>query len=77
MGIHYKHPINCKGEFTLNKKRAIKNFMYEVEVSDSDHNEEFALELFEMMEDATYIGHQKRINSFDELLEWNEQLEEE
>jgi hypothetical protein len=61
----------------LDKKKATKNFMYEMEVSDSQHDEEFALELFEMVEDATHYGPQKKINSFDELLEWNEQIEEE
>jgi hypothetical protein len=57
-------------------KKARKNYVYEVEVSEDKHNEEFALELFEMMEDNPHIGPQKKINSFDELLEWNDQLEE-
>jgi hypothetical protein len=61
----------------VNKKRTSKHFVYEVEVSNNPHDEEFALELFEMMEDATQPISQKKIQSFDELLEWNEELEEE
>jgi hypothetical protein len=61
----------------LNKKRTSKNFVYEVEVSNNQQDEEFAMELFEMMEDATQVTPHKKIQSFDELLDWNEELEEE
>ncbi|MBM7663109.1 hypothetical protein JOC85_003935 [Bacillus mesophilus] len=58
------------------KKRRQKNFVYEVEVSDNpNENEEFALELFEMMEDLTTTSSHKKINNFDELLEWNEEYD--
>ncbi len=61
----------------MDKRRTSKNFVYEVEVSNQNHDEEFALELFEMMEDATQERSRKRIRSFDELLQWNEEIEEE
>ncbi|MFZ3587779.1 hypothetical protein ACOI1C_00600 [Bacillus sp. DJP31] len=61
----------------MHKKQTPKNFVYEVEVS--NHDEEFALELFEMLEDTTQTQptSHKKIHSFEELLEWNEELEEE
>jgi hypothetical protein len=58
-------------------KKNRKNYVYEVEVSEGKHEEEFSMELFEMVEDAATFGPHKKINSFDELLDWNEQLEEE
>ncbi|WP_456275361.1 hypothetical protein [Bacillus sp. AK128] len=59
----------------VNKKKS-KNFVYEVEVSsNSNDHEEFALELFELMEDATRTGPHKKINNFDELLDWNEEFD--
>lgn len=67
-------PIFPKGGRVLVKKKRSKNFVYEVEVSNySTSNEEFAMELFEMMEDATTKSPLKKINNFDELLEWNEE----
>jgi hypothetical protein len=60
----------------LVKKRRPKNFVYEVEVSDKpSENEEFALELFEMMEDPTTTTSHKKISNFDELLDWNEEYD--
>lgn len=55
-------------------KQRPKGFMYEVEVSDHNHGEEFALELFEMMEDTTHATPIKKISSIDELVEWNEEV---
>ncbi|KAA0546833.1 hypothetical protein FZW96_12605 [Bacillus sp. BGMRC 2118] len=58
------------------EKKRHRNYMYEVEVNDKEDKEEFALELFEMIEDAAHYGPNKKINTFDELLQWNEQLDE-
>ncbi|MBM6618845.1 hypothetical protein [Bacillus suaedaesalsae] len=58
------------------KRKRHRNYMYEVEVKDSNEDQEFALELFEMIEDAAHFGPNKKINTFDELLQWNEQLDE-
>lgn len=59
------------------KRKPRKNYRYEVEVTDSRDDHEFSLELFEMIEDAAHFGPNKKINTFDELLQWNEQLDDE
>jgi hypothetical protein len=65
-----------KEEVILVKKEKSKNYVYEVEVTNNPNdNEEFALELFELMEDSTTTPTHKRINNFDELLDWNEEFD--
>ncbi len=53
--------------------RESKNYVYEVEVSNNSHDEEFALELFEMIEDPSQVRPLKKLHSFDELVQWNEE----
>ncbi|WP_246939555.1 hypothetical protein [Bacillus pinisoli] len=57
------------------KNNRSKNLVYEVEVSNTQNQEEFALELFELMEDATTKTSHRSIRNFDELLDWNEEFE--
>jgi hypothetical protein len=58
----------------LNNKELNKNFVYEVEVNNHQHDEEFALELFELLEGENSQIPLTKIHTFKELLDWNEEL---